>query len=134
MKKFIHFFVTSLLGFLALNAFGGGYYGMAGAKDIPLEWLQGSPFNNYFMPSLILFIVVGGYFATASVLCFINHPLQHRATVLSALISLIWIAVQVAIIGYVSWMQPAVAASALLIILLSWISVRAVTEKTIMQA
>ena len=38
----------NLLLFLALNAFGGGYYGMAGAKDVPVEWLEGSPFNNFF--------------------------------------------------------------------------------------
>jgi hypothetical protein len=39
----------------------GGYYGMAVAKDVPTEWLKNSLFHNYFIPSLILFVVVGGY-------------------------------------------------------------------------
>ena len=34
----------TLLDFGALNAFGGGYYGLAGAQGIPREWLRGSPF------------------------------------------------------------------------------------------
>jgi hypothetical protein len=38
-----------LLGFGALNAFGGGYYGMAGAEGIPTAWLAGSPFHDYFI-------------------------------------------------------------------------------------
>src|SRR4051812_27480018 len=44
----------SLLLLVALNAFGGGYYGMAGAPNVPTEWLEGSPFTSYFLPSLIL--------------------------------------------------------------------------------
>ena len=50
-----------LLLFSALNALGGGSYGMlGGAKGIPLEWLAGSPFRDDSIPSLILFAVVGG--------------------------------------------------------------------------
>jgi hypothetical protein len=78
-----------MLTVLALNAFGGGWYGMAGAEGIPLEWLQGSPFQSYFLPSLILFVVV------------------------------VWLAVQLVIIGYVSWMQPATAAAGLLALALA---------------
>ena len=58
------------LAFGALNAFAGGYYGMAGAKDVPLEWLEGTPFSSYFIPSLILFIVVGGALLAAALVVF----------------------------------------------------------------
>ena len=51
-EKLINYSLGILLAFLALNAFGGGYYGMSGAKDVPLEWLEGGPFKNYFIPSL----------------------------------------------------------------------------------
>jgi hypothetical protein len=49
-----------LLALVAVNAFGGGYYGLAGAEGIPREWLAGSPFHSYFVPSLFLLVVVGG--------------------------------------------------------------------------
>lgn len=48
-----------LLAFIAINAFGGGSYGMMSPKELPKEWLEGSPFSSFFIPSLILFVVVG---------------------------------------------------------------------------
>ena len=45
----------TLLLLVALNAFGGGWYGMAGADAVPISWLEGSPFRDYFIPSMILF-------------------------------------------------------------------------------
>ena len=56
-----------LLAFGALNAFAGGYYGLSGAPGVPVEWLEGSPFSDYTVPSLILFIVVGGSLLIAAV-------------------------------------------------------------------
>ena len=38
------------LMFGAINAFAGGYYGLSGAKGVPLEWLASSPFSDYFHP------------------------------------------------------------------------------------
>ena len=67
-----------LLLVLALNALGGGYYGMAGAKDIPREWLKGSPFRDYFIPGLILLIFVGGSALVAAILVFIKTGWQKK--------------------------------------------------------
>ena len=38
---------------VALNAVGGGIYGLGGAKGVPVELLRGSPFQSYFWPNLI---------------------------------------------------------------------------------
>lgn len=59
-EKLIRLVLEIMLLLIALNALGGGYYGMAGAKDVPLVWLEGSPFTSYFIPSLILFVCIGG--------------------------------------------------------------------------
>ncbi|MEJ2009734.1 MAG: hypothetical protein P8Z30_16535 [Acidobacteriota bacterium] len=66
----VRFALGSLLAFGALNAFAGGYYGLAGARGVPTEWLAGSPFRDYWIPSLILFIIVGGSFLVAAVAVF----------------------------------------------------------------
>src|SRR5690242_15281521 len=47
----VRYLLGALLAFGALNAFGGGYYGLSGADGIPTEWLQGSPFSDYLVPS-----------------------------------------------------------------------------------
>ena len=108
-----------LLAFGALNAFAGGYYGLSGARGVPREWLAGSPFIDYFVPGLILFVVVGGGMAAAAVMLFMRHHLGRMSALAAATILIIWIVVQVAMIGYVSWMQPATLAAGLVMLLLT---------------
>lgn len=106
----------SVLAFGALNAFGGGYYGIAGAKGVPTQWLAGSPFTSYFVPSLILFVIVGGSLLAASVAVFAAWRWASRMTVAAALIVLGWITVQIAIIGFVSWLQPVTAITGVILL------------------
>ena len=108
-----------LLAFIALNAFGGGYYALSGAENVPLEWLQGSPFTTYFFPGLFLFIVVGGTCTVSAIAVFKDSRHARRLSFFCAALLLSWIIIQVSIIGYVSWMQPAIFLSAVAIILLA---------------
>lgn len=80
---------------------------MAGAEDVPREWLEGSPFEDYFVPGLVLFAVVGGSLLGAAVAVFADLRLARGASFMAGGIVLAWLAVETAIIGYVSWMQPA---------------------------
>ena len=111
----------SLLAFIALNAFGGGYYGLSGAKGIPTEWLEGSPFRDYFVPSLILFVVVGGLSLFAAIAVFKRFRTARATASTAGIFVLVWLAVETVIIGYVSWMQPTTAAAAVLVLLLTWL-------------
>ena len=108
--------LAALLAFGAVNAFAGGYYGLSGAEGVPREWLAGSPFTDYFVPSLFLFGVVGGTLALAAVMVVRRHRLARAGAFAAAAILLGWIVVQVTIIGYVSWMQPATFAAGLLLL------------------
>jgi hypothetical protein len=82
-----------LLAFGALNAFAGGYYGLSGAEGVPVEWLRGSPFSDYTVPSLILFIGGGGSFLTAAIAVFARARIARASTLTAGAIALIWIAV-----------------------------------------
>lgn len=109
-----------LLAFAALNAFGGGYYAISGAPGVPTEWLNGSPFRSYYVPGLILFFVVGGAFLVAAIAVFVRLRIDRNATIIAVVIVFIWLAVQITIIGYVSWMQPVTAFVALVMLFLGW--------------
>ncbi len=109
----------ALLGFAALNAFAGGSYGLLGAKGVPKDWLEGSPFRSYFVPSLILVVIVGGSFLLAAVAVFRRWRHDRFLTIAAAVVVFGWLATQVAIIGYVSWMQPATAIAGALVLLLA---------------
>jgi hypothetical protein len=115
----VRFTLGALLVFGALNAFGGGYYGMSGAEGVPTAWLEGSPFVDYFIPSLVLFTVVGTSFLLAAVAVLARLRFARLAALAAGAIVLGWIAVQVAIIGYVSWMQPATVIAGLLVLTLA---------------
>jgi hypothetical protein len=117
----VRYSLGSLLAFGAINAFGGGYYGLSGAEGVPVEWLEGSPFRSYFVPSLVLFVVVGGSFLFAAIAVFSNSRIARVSALAAGVVVLVWIVVQVSIIGYVSWMQPTTAGAGLLILLLAWL-------------
>lgn len=109
----------ALLLLIALNAFGGGIYGMLGAKGIPVEWLRNSPFNTYFIPSAILFFCVGGSALLASLQVLGNKPNAVRNVTVSVFILVVWITAQLLLIGYVSWLQPAMILVALVLFFLN---------------
>jgi hypothetical protein len=119
-EKRIRFSLGVLLLILALNAFAGGYYGLSGAENVPTEWLKGSPFHDYFIPSLILFVCVGGSALIAAILVFKRHQLARKVTFSCGAIVLLWLTVQISIIGYVSWMQPTTAVVTITILFLTW--------------
>lgn len=112
-------FLGALLAFIAVNAVGGMIYGLAGAEGVPAEWLQGSPFSSYRWPSLILGVVVGGALFAAAAAVFARSRLARPLALGAGAVLAVWIATQVAIIGYVSWMQPAIAISAVAILALA---------------
>lgn len=111
--------LAALLGFIALNAFGGGAYGMSGAKGVPTQWLAGTPFRDYFLPSLFLFVAVGGTWLAAAMLVLVRHRADKAAAMAAGLLGLLWIGAQVSLIGYVSWLQPAVALASLAVLALA---------------
>ena len=61
--------------FVALGAIAGGIALLSGvfAQGIPLAWMQGTPFNDYTIPGLILAIVIGGGMSVAAVTVFIQR-------------------------------------------------------------
>ena len=121
MEKIIRYSLGVLLLFIAFNAFAGGHYGLRGANDVPLEWLDGTPFPNYFIPSLILFLCVGGSALLAALAVFRHAGIARKAAFICGAIMIAWISVQVGMIGYVSWMQPVTASAAFLVLFLSWL-------------
>jgi hypothetical protein len=68
--------------------------------SIPIEWLQGSPFDTYLIPGFILFCVLGVFPLAASYALWKSHSLAWHASFLVGLMLVIWIAVEILIIGY----------------------------------
>ena len=90
--------------FLGVGAIGGGLALMAGPHGevlpLPVAALAGSPFVDYFLPGAILFTVLGIGPLVAASLSWRRHPVAPLLAVAAGGALLVWLAVQIAIIGY----------------------------------
>jgi len=95
---------VSLEIFLSVGALGGGGALMLGPKGeivpLPVAALAGSPFETYFAPGLILFCVLGLGPLLAAALAWRRHPLAPVAAVAVGASLLIWLVVEITIVGY----------------------------------
>ena len=89
---------------LGIGAIAGGLILMLAPRGeilpLPLSALAGSPFDTYFVPGLILFGVLGFGPLVAARLAWLRHPLAPTAAFIVGAGLLIWVAVEIAIIGY----------------------------------
>ena len=105
--------LIALDGVMAVNAVAGAWYAVRGAPGVPTEWLDGTPFDDYVIPGLILGGVVGGTQAAAGVALLRRHPRRKALSRAASGVLLAWIVSQLAMVGYVSPLQPIVLVWAL---------------------
>lgn len=96
--------------FNGLSALAGGVGLMSdpsgGNVAMYTSWLEGTPFTNFLIPGIILFVVNGIGNVTGFVMTLRKH---HRASEVGWVFGAVmmgWIIVQVLMIGYMSFLQP----------------------------
>lgn len=101
----VHKLLSVFLFFIGLTALYGGY-GLL-CKDglgIPVESLHGV-FRSFFVPGLILFLVVGGTHILASVLLWRGTQGQYEAVATAGFGLLIWEFTELYIMREPHWLQ-----------------------------
>jgi hypothetical protein len=106
--------------FLAIAAIGGGIGLLTGLIDLPREWIDDMPFDSYAIPGVVLLVVVGGAWLIATLSLYARHSSAPLASLAAGFVQLGWFAVQVALLGYISWMQPFVGTLAVFAIVVAW--------------
>lgn len=91
--------VTSVLGGLALVA-GAVSADLATVLSPPLDSLEGSPFESYLVPGLLLAVLLGGVHAVAFVGLFRRAPWALFLSAVAGYATLIWIFVQMVVIPF----------------------------------
>ena len=94
--------------FVALTAFAGGAALIVGSVNPdfslaivpPPEYLQGSPFDSYVLPGIILALVLGGVHLVAFSMLLRRHRWAHFAAAAAGFDALIWIFVQMVYIPF----------------------------------
>ena len=92
--------------FLSIGALAGGLALMVGPRGeilpLPVSTLAGSPFDTYFVPGAILFVVLGLGPLGAAVLGWARRPIAPLAALTTGVGLLIWLIVEIGIVGYSS--------------------------------
>ena len=92
------------LALQGLSGLAGGYGLVADpsgeALGIPFEWIEGSPFADYLIPGLVLLSVLGVGPVLAAGGVWKRTPWARAASLLVGVTLLVWIAVEIAVIGY----------------------------------
>ena len=107
-------------GLIGTGCVAGAIGLVGGGLEPPMHYLDESVFDSYIIPGLILGFIVGGSSLVAGWLAARGSMSARYATMLAAGILFGWMAIEVAIIGLESWMQPATMFLALGQLTLAW--------------
>jgi len=99
--------VVALIGLLVLQGVSGVAGGVGLLMDptgealgIPLEWLAGSPFGSYRVPGAVLLTVLGIGPLIVALAAWQRRSWAWTGALLVGLGLLVWLGVQVAVVGY----------------------------------
>lgn len=98
-NRLLRIVLVVLDAFLALTAFAGGVGLLAGLNAPPVEMLAGSPFKDYTIPGLALFVLVGGGALIAAILTWRRHPYAPLVSGAVGLMIIVFEIVEVLAIG-----------------------------------
>ena len=110
MKKRGKLVVGIIQLFVATGALPAGY-SMISEPDgtglgMTVEILSDSPFKDFFIPGLFLFIVNGLFNLAGSILCFFKYRYAYSLGIGLGAALIIWVSVQVCSIGLTHFLQP----------------------------
>lgn len=100
-----HWMLVIVTVFNALSALAGGIAILAGLLPLPLSMLEGSPFDSFFWPGVILLLVVGGTQSVSAILLLRRRNASLLWSAVAGFGMIIWIFVETGIIQGSSWLQ-----------------------------
>jgi len=74
--------------------------------DLHIEWLHGTPFNNFLIPGIVLFTLNGLGNIIGFILTLYHKKIGSVMAITFGAILMIWIISQISWIGYKNYLQP----------------------------
>lgn len=125
MKVFLLISSAVLLFFNGLSALFGGWQLMVqpdgSSMQMSLDWLQYSPFTNYLIPGILLFVVNGLMSIFVFTLLIIKYKYYPLLVMLQGVLLFGWIVVQVLMVRDLVWIQVLFGIIGLILLLLGWL-------------
>lgn len=107
--KVFRYIAMLLLLFNAVSALFGGYMLIndptGGGLHMPVDMMKSGPFNNYLIPGLTLFSILGVGSLLALAMLIFNVRYHARAVFLEGIATIIWIVTQMIIVQDIVLLQ-----------------------------
>jgi hypothetical protein len=87
---------------MGIGALGGGFELMRDAEGFGMlpEWIERSPFPDYRIPGLFLFVVIGGGMVATALLALFGSRLTSFAALKMGAVLLLWLIIETLIVGW----------------------------------
>lgn len=108
-NKLIAYFLGSLQAFIGFTAVAGGFRLVSnprGIPEFPIEWLGNSPFTNYFIPGLVLLIVIGFGNVLGGAITFLSKKYSGSIAILLGVFLILYMTIEVFFVGLRNYLQP----------------------------
>lgn len=101
--------LVGILFFNSISALYGGFVLLldpsGGLMQMKTEWLKNSPFDDFLVPGILLFSVLGAGSLVTAVFILIRHRIAYWLGIAEGLGTLIWIITEVIMIRELSFLQ-----------------------------
>lgn len=117
----------SLIGvelLIAANAIYGGLGLIGSGMGMPLEWLQGTPFDSWVLPGVALLVVIAAPMTIAAAAEITRATWAYRMSLAAGALQIGWIVAQVLVLRRYFFLQPVLFVLGALVILLAWLAHR----------
>ena len=95
--------------FIGITAIAGGFRLVSnpnGTSDIPIEWLNNSPFTSYLIPGLVLLVVIGFGNVLASIVSFLKMRCAGGIAIILGTFLILFMTIEVWFVGLRNFLQP----------------------------
>lgn len=124
MKPFLKFFSVLLLLFNGIGAVYGGYNLVTkpdgSSMQMPLTFLQHSPFQDYFIPGVLLFIANGLFSLFVCLAVLLNLKNYSWLVMIQGAILIGWIQIQILMIKTIVHLHIIMGLTGFLLLLCGW--------------
>jgi sterol desaturase/sphingolipid hydroxylase (fatty acid hydroxylase superfamily) len=111
--------LSVVLALVAASAVYGGVGLIANGIGMPSEWLRSTPFSSWLLPGIALLVTVALPQLAAAGLIAVGHRWAALAGVLAGAGLVLWIVVQVLLMRRYFFLQPVIAATGVVEMLLA---------------
>ena len=108
-KRLLTYSLGALQAFIGVTAIAGGFRLVSnpnGTLDIPIEWLNNSPFTSYLIPGLVLLVVIGFGNVLATIVSFLKMRCAGGIAIILGTFLILFMTIEVWFVGLRNFLQP----------------------------